>query len=341
MENNTNQLSEFNSINFLSFLWKRRKIILGVALISILASVVFSMPFFMPPKYKSTVVMFPSSTNSISRALLAQNQGAKQDIMQFGTEEESEQLLQILNSSRIRNRVVEKYNLMKHYDIDTTSSTKNTSLAKEFQSNITFRRTENMAVEIAVMDISPDTAALIANDIANLLDSTKIGMQKERAIKGYQIVEATYRQLEKEIRDKEDSLAKLRMFGVNDYETQAEMINQQLAIEIARNPNSNAVKALDSKLDTLAKYGGPYVSIRDALEYDKQQLTEIKAKYEEAKVDANEELPQTFRVDDAYKAEKKSYPVRWLIVLVSLVSTVLLTIFVLILLDSISKIDFK
>lgn len=341
MEQNSAKQSDFNSINFVLFLWKRRKILAIVTVIAIVASVVFSMPFFITPKYKSTVVMFPASTNSISKALLAQNQGAKQDILQFGEEEQSEQLLQMLNSSKIRNRIIEKYNLMVHYEIDSTSPYKNTLLAKEFESNITFRRTENMAVEIAVMDKSPEMAANIANDIADLLDSTKIKMQRERAINGFRIVEKAYNEMRNQIQTMEDSLTKLRELGVHDYETQAEMINQQLAIELARNPNSNAVKALDAKLAMLAKYAGPYVSIRDQLEYEKRQLTEIKAKYEEAKVDAEEELPQTFRVDNAFKAEKKSYPVRWLIVLITTLSALLLTVFVLIIVDTLSQLDFK
>lgn len=341
MSDQTLPKSEFNSINFLLFLWKRRKVLFIVSGIAIIASVIFSMPFFITPMYKSSVVLFPSSTNSISKALLAQNQGAKQDIMQFGEEEQAEQLLQILNSSKIRNRIVEKHNLMAHYEIDTNSPFKNTLLAKEFESNITFRRTENMAVEISVLDRSPEMAAFIANDIAALLDSTKIFMQKERAIKGFKIVEATYKALLDQIQVREDSLTRLRELGVHDYETQAEMINQQLAIELARNANSQAVKSLDAKLAMLAKYAGPYVSIRDQLEYDKKQLTEIKSKYEEAKVDAEEELPQTFIVDAAFKAEKKSYPVRWLIVLVSTLGAFLLCVFVLIIVDTLSQIDFK
>ena len=33
----------------------------------------------------------------------------------------------------------------------------------------------------------------------------------------------------------------------------------------------------------LAKYGGSYVSIRDALEYEKKQLSMLKAKYEDTR----------------------------------------------------------
>ena len=337
---NTKPVNEFNSINFLLFIWKRKWILIAISAVAGLASIIFSGPNFIPPKYKSTVVLYPSSTNSISAALLSQNNGRKDDILQFGEEEEAEQLLQILNSSKIRNRIIQKYNLMKHYDIDAEGKYPITLLNKEFESNITYRRTENMAVEIEVMDIDPDTAALIANDIADLLDSTKIDMQRTRAMKGYKIVEAEYNKLRNDIQLMEDSMTALRKLGVHDYESQAEMINRQLAIVMSKG-NQTGVRSLEAKLSHLAQYAGPYVSLRDALEHEKKQLSQVKSKFEEAKVDAFQVLPQTFRVDQAYPAEKKSYPVRWLIVVVSTFSAFLLSLFTLIVIDSIQAVSRK
>ena len=161
-------------------------------------------------------------------------------------------------------------------------------------------------------------------------------MQKERAIRAYKIVEGEYHQQLDFIQTMEDSLTVLRKLGVHDYESQAEMINQQLAIELAKG-NKSGVKALEDKLEVLAQYGGPYVSIRDQLEFEKKQLSEIKAKYEEAKVDAEEVLPQKFVVDNAYPAEKKSYPVRWIIVLVSTISAFILGILILAVLESLGR----
>jgi len=340
----TNQIKDsenFNSTNFIVFLWQKKVLLIGLTLAAAILAAIFSTPYFITPKFKSTFVLFPSSTNSISKALLGDNQGYKQDLLQFGEEEHAEQLLQILNSSKIRDRVVEKYDLLNHYDIDADSKFKRTLLNKEYKSNIKYRRTENMAVEITVLDKDPIVASNIANDIADLLDSLKTSMQKERAFRGYEIVKKEYESLRDDIHMKEDSLTKLRELGIFDYETQSEMITRQLAIEIAKNPKSNAVKALDDRLSVLAKYGGPYVSIRDGLEYEKKLLVEIREKFDKAKIDAEEELPQTFKVDIAYPAEKKSYPVRWLIVMVASVSTLLLTIFILILIDSLKNVKFK
>jgi len=98
---------------------------------------------------------------------------------------------------------------------------------------------------------------------------------------------------------------------------------------------------LDDKLNVLALYGGPYVSLRDALENDRKQLSLIKSKYEEAKIDAEEVLPQKFIVNSAFKAERKSYPIRWLIVLVTAVSSFLLISVGIIVYEQINKKDLK
>jgi capsular polysaccharide biosynthesis protein len=326
---------DFESTNFIIFLHNRRKPLFYVTLVTILASVIFSSPFFITPMYKSSVIMFPTSSNSISKALLSENIAEKQDILGFGEDEQTEQMLQILSSNKIRDRIIEKYSLMDHYKINPSSKFKYTRLYKTYDENITFRRTEYMAVKITVLDKDANIAANIANDIAELLDSTKNIMQKERAIKALRIVEAEYLKLKSEVQQMEDSLTKLRELGVHDYESQAEMINQQLAIELAHG-NRSGVKALEDKLNILAKFGGPYVSLRDALEYEKKQLSEVKAKYDEAKIDAEEVLPQKFIVNSAYPAEKKSYPVRWIIVLISTLSAIILAIITLAVLDSLS-----
>ena len=237
-------------------------------------------------------------------------------------------MLQVLNSNKIRDKIIAKYDLMDHYKIPKNSSYRLTRLYDEYDDKFIFRRTEYMAVKITVYDSDAQLAADMANSVSELIDSTINHMQKEVAKKAFLIVEREYNSLKKSIQGKEDSLSLLRSYGVHDYESQSEMFNRQLAIEMARG-NTEGMRRLEQKLAVIAKYGGTYVSLRDALEHDKKQLSEIKAKYEEAKVDANENLPHKFVVSNAYKAERKSYPIRWLIVLISTLSVVFLAIVVL------------
>ena len=329
--------ANFDSSKILVFLYRWRKALLITGLVAAVLSVFFSSSLFIFPLYRSTVIMYPASSNSISKALLSEYAGTNQDILEFGEDAQTEQMLQILNSNKIKDRIIRQFNLAKHYGIDTASKYRNLKLYRRYETNITFKRTEYMAVKISVLDKDAQMAADIANTIAALLDSVKNDMQKERAIQGLRIVEAEYNQLRNEIRAMEDSLTELRKLGVHDYETQAEMINQQLAIEIAKG-NTRGIEALNNKLDVLAQYGGPYVSLRDALDYEKKQLSFVKSKYEEAKIDATESIPQKFIVETAYKSERKAYPIRWIIVALSIISALFMACLVILMAEGAGKV---
>ncbi len=250
-------------------------------------------------------------------------------------------MLQILNSNTIRDSIIQRFDLSHHYRIKDNDPYRNTKLFKEYESNVKFRKTENSAVKIVVYDEDAQLAADIANTIAHLYDVVKNNMKRHRALQGFAIVEKEYLKLKSEIAAKEDSLGVLRRLGVHDYESQSEMINRQLAMEIAKNRYSVAVKSLEAKLELLARYGGAYVSLRDALLHDKKHLSELKLKYEEAKVDAEQNLPQKFVVSKAYKAERKSYPIRWLIVVMTTLGAIFLITICIVLIEQLNKLPLK
>ncbi len=337
--NKKEQLTEdFNSLNILHFIYKWRISLIIIGIGTFVISSIISLTI--QEKYKSTVILFPATTSSISKALLSDNSFKQDDVLAFGAEEEAEQMLQILNSDEIRTKISEKYNLLKHYDIDTADKFKRTKLYDEFQSNITFKRTEYMSVKIEVMDVNPDTAALIANDIAALHDSTKIRMQRERATQALKIVKNEYLEKEADVNAMTDSIKVINSYGLYDYESQSEVTTGQYAIAISKG-DQRAIKALEEKLKVIANYGSIYVSLRDNLEFQRKQLNLLKTKYEGTKVDVEQVLPQKFVVSNAYPAEKKSYPVRWIIVVVSTMASLLMAVIAILLIENIKQFKFK
>lgn len=335
---NTNQpISLFQSTNLLIFLWKKRKPILIVTFSALLASIIFSSEFFIKPRYKSSVTMFPTTNSSISKSLLSENNFEKENILQFGEEEQVEQMLQILNSDEIRDKIISKYNLMEHYRIDIDGQYPITELTKKFEENISFNRTEYLSIRVDVLDENPSLAADIANDIATLLDTVKTRMQHDRAAQGLAIVEKEFYDFNKYLQAREDTLNKLRNMGILDYESQVERLSEAYGKALLVG-NASAVNIIDDKMSILAKYGGLYSSISRDMEYDREALSRLKKKFEEAKVDATEKIPHKFIVNSAKAAEKKSYPIRWLIVLISTLSSFLLSIVMVIIIENIQRI---
>lgn len=331
MDDNQKDTS-FSSKYLCRLLVEYRKSVLIILIAAALLAVLFSSPLFITPLYKSTAILYPTSSNSISKVLISTTFQSNNDIMNFGESEQTEQMLQVLNSNRIRDKVMERYHLMEHYGIKPDSRYPYTKLNKLYDSRIKFRRTEYNAVKITVLDSDAELAATMANDIAELFDTTMNTMQKEVAVKAFKLVETEYNSLCAEMAALEDSLNTLRKLGVFDYEAQAEMLSQQLAVELGKS-NTQGVKNIQNQLDILAEYGGAYYAITEKLDHDRLQLSLVKTKYEEAKVDATEDIPHKFVVTSAFKAEHKSYPIRWIIVTVTVVATFLLLLLLLAVFD--------
>lgn len=159
LQNNGN----LNSAYLLTFFYKWRKVLLITCSLAAIVSAI--VVWMIPPKYKSTVVLFPATTTSISKSLMTQNTPLQSDLLRFGEEEDMERMLQILNSGEIRDRIISKYNLADHYRINNDSKYRNSELRKEYENNIQFKKTEFMSVKIEVLDSDPQVAANMANEI--------------------------------------------------------------------------------------------------------------------------------------------------------------------------------
>lgn len=332
MEENSKASFNFSSTNLILYLYSKRKPLILIASLAAIVSVIISLTI--APRYRSTVIMFPASGVSISQALVSTTtDNQRSGILSFGEEEEAEQLLQILHSEEIKQKLVQKFNLFEHYDIKENVKYRYTLLNARMKKNISFRKTEYMSVNISVLDEDPQIAADMANEIAALLDSTMNRMQKERAEKAFQIVSNEYMLLQSEIKEIEDSLTSLGKLGIYDVEAQSVGLNETWLSALSKG-NTSLTNKLEKQIEILGKYGGNYIFLKKFLEDESRRLSLLKDKYTRAKVDTEQSLPHTFIVDKAEKAEKKAYPNKSLIVLLSVFSSLLFGIFGLIFIDT-------
>jgi uncharacterized protein involved in exopolysaccharide biosynthesis len=324
----------FNAFDLLTFAWEKKMVLISVTLVAALASVFISLS--MKDRFKSTVVLFPAASVSISKSLVETSEISmdNRDILSFGKEEDAERMLQILHSNQIKDFVVNKYNLLKHYKIKMDSKFPYTQLDLKYKNNIHFRRTEFMSIEISVFDEQKDTAALIANDIAAYIDSTIHNMQKERALEALNIVEKEYNLTQEEIEVLSDSIQKIREMGIVDYEAQATALTEAYAQAMARGDNGTA-NNIKSRLNILAKFGGTYIELSKKIESELERLGQLKVKYSAAKVNVEQAVPQIFIVDSAKVSERKAEPKRSIIVLVSTISAFALALLFLLIYNNI------
>lgn len=314
---------EGNSFALVLFLWKKRRQILWITLLGLVAGVIAA--YLIRPRYKSQVVLFPAITNSASRALLGQLMTGRDDILALGDEADAEQLLQVLSSDQVRDHTCAMFDLMKVYAVDSNGEHRNTELHEAFLDHVQFEYTKFGSVKVTVMDVEPKRAADMANYITSEVDTVWNGMERQRASIGVKVVEDKLKEIERNILVLNDSLGRLRMAGVQDYHTQSERFNEYLGAAIVKG-DDRAVRALDERFKVLAQYGGNYLTLQSQLDDEIGHAAELRSMLTQARADLDNDMPHVFVVDKAQVADKKSYPIRWLLVTMSALSAFVLAL---------------
>jgi hypothetical protein len=260
--------------------------------------------------------------------------------MEYGDEDDCEKLLQILNSSDIRNMAANEYDLWEHWKINKDGVYANHYLKLKWDEMVSFKRTDYVSIKINVYDYQSDRAANIANSIVSYADSVKNKMTKIIAKEAMLIIEEEYASTLTNIKSLEDSLQSIRELGVMDYKSEMEAYSKAMAKAVSKGDEAAKTK-LQVKLDLLKKYGMAYQDLFEKLKKYRFKYPVIKGKYDEARVNFERHLPSKFVVEKAVRNEKKARPMRSVIILVPTISAFLLALLYLLFSDKIVEIKKK
>ena len=276
--------------------------------------------FLIEPEFQSSVVLFALPQQSIGAQFYEAEK--REDILAYGETEDAERLLQILNSDRVRRRIIEKYDLWSHYDIVKKESGAQAAMAKVYAGKVDAALTRYGSIRIDVFDTDPNMARDIANDVANLTDSVSNQLRNDRAMEAFRYAKQSLEQHQAGIERMEGRLGALRREGVYDYPVQIEGLNDQYATALAEGFRSRAAEIL-GKMERLTPYANEFNQLTTKLEDAYEQEAVLKKRFDLNKLDAESQIPAAFVVDRAAVADKKARPVRWLITVMGAISVAL------------------
>jgi len=293
--------------NLIQFIWAQRKSLLIITGIVFVISTIVSL--LITPLFLSTAIVFPAASSNVS---FSDQRNVKAAAMDFGEEEQAEQLVQILQSSRIRDKVVSKFNLLEHYEIAENDKNKYYKLNNEYTSHFDFTRTRYGSIQIDVLDKDPELAAKMANSIVDLIDTVKNDMIRERTKPAFEI---NKRKMGQMLHDRDsvlNLLDSLSAIGVGTMDIRSNLF--QALVD-----SKNAVEKSDikAKLVVSMLYGAQYDALENMLNEMIIKIEEFRVSYEQAESDANANFNHKFVVEKAVKSDKKEKPKRMIIVLVA------------------------
>lgn len=296
---NTDMKSSFDNTSMVTVAMKYKWHILIATVVAAILGAIFSSSMFITPLYKSEAVAYPSNIST------------------FSNENESEQMLQVLGSQAIKDSIIEKYDLWKHYKIDRNYKYAKSTMMNEYGQNIKITKTPYDAVSIKVLDKSPDTAAMIANDILVLYDDFSNAIHIDKYIEVSNMLHLQMLRKQHDIDSMKTRLAELsQKYGLLDYQAQSR--------EVSRSYLSGSSKVNELK-NNIELYGAEMLDLEEKIAFEAEQYSELKSDYEvEYRYTVSRRTYYTL-VTAAYPDDHKAYPIRWVFMALCALGALLLS----------------
>lgn len=298
----------FSNKNLVELIIKWRIHLIIIAVLAGIISIVFSSPAFIKPKFKSFAVVYPVNLG------------------EYSEESETEQMLELLNSGDIRDQVIETFKLDAHYKIDPSYKYYLTALHGKYEDNFSFKKTENEAVRIDVLDTDPEMACDLVNGVIEAYHQKVRSMHNA---KYKEEVEVRSRELIRE-RAYLDSLVNHlsylgEEFGLVDVSAQVEGMFKDSNI---RNFYDAGGQVNSSTLRNLGKFGPEFKKTTDMMVPMLARYADVLTKYNDAYRELNKSITYSSVVTYPFVADKKFWPKRSFIVLMSVILTLILALVV-------------
>lgn len=309
-------MASINSSDIFQVAVRRRWHLLAIMGAAVLLAFVFSGETFIKPKFKSTAVVYPVN------------------IIPYSMESPTEQLLQLFHSADVRTLMVKRFNLAKHYNIESKSSAALTKLNNTYDENILVRKTEFESIKIDVTDVNPDTASAMVNGLVECVDKKARMLQREKTKEVVKIFRDQLDVKQKQIDSLENINNLLRVrYGLLDYKSQAKEATKSYLKLVSGGASKDKLREVDSMLRNLEEKGGAQIAVTDQLKSLRESYNGIKSDYDRAISDLTKELTYSNVITKPFPADSKCYPVRSLIVIVSAFSGLLLGLLIFVILD--------
>jgi uncharacterized protein involved in exopolysaccharide biosynthesis len=286
------QENNYSLVGIINTLLRWKKQIITLIVLSSIAGVIVS--FVLPVKYKSVAIFYPVNPALTDRQMLFNEKGTDQYIDYFGSKNDINRMLSIAYSANVIDYLINTYKLHQHYDIDTTDKLWRWKTREELLDNYEAKKSELGAVEITVTDEDKFLAAEIANKVVQLIDK----QSKDIIIANKQKILSLYKtkldDKANEVNNAADNLADMRVkYSIKELES------PDGGILLVKGSDPNAVEQFKILLRRQMN------AIKD--------LNVITTIYEQHSATIKDEVSAVYIVENAYPAEKKSSPIRWLI----------------------------
>jgi len=345
--------------------------IVGVVVFACIMAFVLTLPFFYPPEYRSSTIIYP---NSAERFDLENIFHKEPDMFVYGGSKEAEKLVNIADMTQLKLEVIDSLELWPVYGVDKENDASPHHYALlNYDSYITVSRVAGDGVRIEAYDVDPRRAADIVNLVAYKIDEYNRSMMNRNKTGILKMYKEGEKEMEARITRLSDSVRKVRKaYNIFRSLTQTERMveaalraegeyakamgeyrearrlgggqNTTKQIEIAG--LRNRVRALTTdatgssmNLEKFREGMDQVIALEEQIETLSEELAYTRRKTEYLNMMERNAFSTLMIPEPAIPADRKSRPVRWIILVATFLIATLATILGAVLIDQITRVS--
>ncbi len=221
-----------NLVSVIAALVRWKKSIFWVVGLAVLGSAVISFTL-LPNYYKSTTVFDVASTDLFKPEQMFGN--STKDIEYFGNDDDRDRVLSMAQSNEMQQFLIKKFDLYRHYDIDSTKSKAQLKVTEKLLQLFTVSKNKYDKIEMTVEDTDKNFAMNMANAARDQLDIITQRFIRSSQAKLIEAYRTSALEKDKALREISQSLNAVRQSsGVIDPEQQTEGVTNT-AVEAEAN----------------------------------------------------------------------------------------------------------
>jgi capsular polysaccharide biosynthesis protein len=307
----------FDNRRILDIIWNRRIHFIIIGIIAVVLSAIFSSPFFITPKFKSSARVYPSNISAISE------------------ESTTEQMLEIMNSVDIKLEMMKAFNLDEVYKIDKNFPQYMTAMLGEYNKHVAARKTEFETVEIEILDEDPTRAKLMCDSLIHFYN---LKVRQMHAAKNWEMVKILKDNMIWRTNERDSIMRMLHSQRVNyqilDFNHQTPEVTRGYMRALADGrENSAGGREIKRIYDNLLDKGAEAYILESSFNKLSKTIDSLKFLYDINISEAQKVITYSHIVENPLVPDKKAYPVRWIIVAFSLLSALFVALLAFIVLD--------
>jgi hypothetical protein len=242
----------------------------------------------------------------------------------FGGSADVDRILSIASSAPLKLYIVNRFNLFKHYKIDSaTQQYPIYSVLKQLDENYTFEKNDKGAVVVTVQDEDRFLSAQMTNEIVNKIDQTNRDLLNENKKKILEIYQVKLKNKEQEVKNLTDTIFMLKQ----EFNLYTDIDDLPSQVRSSKGANGSDYDAASERVKVLEE------KKKGAI----RELNNNIVQFEQYKASISTDVPTLFILEKAFPAEKKSKPVRWLIVIASTIIAFVLSTLAILLIERFKK----